>query len=133
MSSDFLKRETSFLVINLIITLVLFGSHWYLLNSFAEGISLYFPVWQIYAFHFIVTTLFYTLINFKYSQGSDQIFQLFMVATFVKMILSIVLLLPLILSDFENKQPDVFNFFIPYFLYLFFEVVMITKFLQKKP
>ena len=36
------------------------------------------------------------------------------------------------LSDFEDKQPDVFNFFIPYFLFLFFEVYSLTRFLQKK-
>lgn len=133
MSKEFAKREVSFLAINLLVTLILFGAHWYLLHAFAPNSDFFFPLWQIYAFHFLITTLFYTLINFKYSRGSDQIFSLFMVATFIKMILSIVFLLPLILSDFENKQPDVFNFFIPYFLYLFFEVVVITKFLQKKP
>ncbi len=132
MSKEFARREASFLITNLLLSLILFGAHWYLLQAFAPGINLFFPLWQIYLFHFIVTTLFYTLINFKNSQGSDQIFMLFMIATFVKMILSIVFLLPLILGDFENKQPDVFNFFIPYFLYLFFEVIMITKFLQKK-
>lgn len=35
------------------------------------------------------------------------------------------------LSDFVKKQPDVFNFFIPYFIYLFLEVFYVTKFLQK--
>jgi hypothetical protein len=49
------------------------------------------------------------------------------------MTVAILFLLPLLLSDFENKQPDVFNFFIPYFLYLFFEVYSVTKFLQKTP
>ena len=34
-------------------------------------------------------------------------------------------------EHFENKQPDVFNFFIPYFVYLFFEVFALSKFLQK--
>jgi hypothetical protein len=47
------------------------------------------------------------------------------------MILAIMFLLPILLSDFENKQPDVFNFFIPYFLFLFFEVFALTRFLQK--
>jgi len=53
--------------------------------------------------------------------------------TLLKMILAIVFLLPVFLSETENKQPDVFNFFIPYFLYLFFEVYSLTTFLQKKP
>jgi len=91
------------------------------------------PLWQIYVFHFVVTTLVYSVINFQYSNGKTEIFNLFLGFTLLKMILAIVFLLPVILSDMEKKQPDVFNFFIPYFLYLFFEVYSLTSFLQKKP
>ena len=133
MTSEFKSRELNFLLQIVVLTIILYGIHSYMLSYFGTDLKLFFPVWQIYVFHFAITTLFYTVINYRYSNGKTEIFNLFMGSTFVKMFLSILFLLPLLLSDFEKKQPDVFNFFIPYFLYLFFEVYSITTFLQKKP
>jgi len=127
----FKKRQITFLIQLVLVTLVLLGTHAYLLSYFATELVFFFPVWHIYVFHFIVTAVFYSIINYKYSSGKKDIFNLFMMMTFLKMILAILFLLPLLLSDFENKQPDVFNFFIPYFMYLFFEVYALTKFLNK--
>ncbi|WP_296342693.1 hypothetical protein [Winogradskyella sp.] len=127
----FKKRQISFLFQLIAVTAVLLGLHMYLLSYFAEKIDFFFPVWHIYVFHFLVTALFYTIINYRFSSGKTNVFNLFMGLTFLKMILAILFLLPLLLSEFENKQPDVFNFFIPYFMYLFFEVYSLTKFLQK--
>ncbi|HLT32997.1 MAG TPA: hypothetical protein VKZ98_04340 [Aquaticitalea sp.] len=133
MNPEFKTRQQSFLFQIVILTLVLWGIHSYLLSYFGEGLILFFPIWQIYVFHFVITTLLYTIINYRYSNGKTDIFNIFMGSTFAKMILAILFLLPLLLSDFEKKQPDVFNFFIPYFLYLFFEVYSITNFLKKTP
>ena len=127
----FKKRQISFLLQLLALTGILFGVHIYLLSYFADKIEFFFPLWHVYAFHLIVTAIFYTLVNYRFSSGKTNIFNLFMGLTFLKMVFAILFLLPLLLSDFENKQPDVFNFFIPYFLYLFFEVYAISKFLQK--
>ncbi|WP_179344660.1 hypothetical protein [Winogradskyella ursingii] len=128
---DFKKRQISFLLQLIGVSAVVFGIHAYLLHYFAQDVDFFFPIWQVYVFHFVVTLLFYSVINYRYSSGKKEVFNLFMVLTFVKMIFAILFLLPLLLSDFENKQPDVFNFFIPYFLYLFFEVFALTRFLQK--
>lgn len=128
---EFKKRQIAFLLQLLGVSVLLFAVHSYLLYHFAKEISFFFPVWQIYGFHLFVTLLFYTVINYRFSSGKKNIFNLFMVLTFLKMLLAILFLLPLFLSDLENKQPDVFNFFIPYFLYLFFEVFALTRFLQK--
>lgn len=133
MNQQFKSRQLSFLIQNIAFSLVLFGIHAYLVSYLAADFNFFFPLWQIYLFHFVVTTVLYTIINYKYSNGKTDIFNIFMVITFLKMTLAILFLLPLLLSDFENKQPDVFNFFIPYFLYLFFEVYSVTQFLQKKP
>jgi len=132
MNAEFKKNQSAFILQAVLVTLLLFAVHFYLLHHFAKTVTLFFPLWQIYVFHFVVTTLLYSVINYRWSSGKKDIFNLFMIVTFFKMILSIVFLLPLILSDFEDKQPDVFNFFIPYFLFLFFEVYSLTRFLQKK-
>lgn len=132
MNAAFKSRQLAFLVQVVVVTLVLLGIHAYLLSHFAKNSNYLIPIWQIYMFHFTVTTLLYSVINFQYSRGKTEIFNLFMGITFLKMILAIVFLLPVLLSDIEKKQPDIFNFFIPYFFYLFFEVYSITRFLQNK-
>lgn len=133
MTADFKKRQLNLLLLITIFTVVLFGIHSYVLSYFGTELNLFFPVWHIYAFLFGVTTLLYTIVNYKFSTGKTDVLLLFMGGTIVKMLLAILFLLPLILSDFENKQPDIFNFFIPYFLYLAFEVYTITRFLEKTP
>lgn len=50
--------------------------------------------------------------------------------TLLKIILSILFLLPLFMSDFESKRADIFNFFASYFIFLFFEILSLTKLLQ---
>lgn len=131
MNKAFKTRQLNFLFQILVLSAVVFGIHGYLLSYFGTELKLFFPIWQIYVFHLGVTTLFYSVINYRFSQGQTDIFVLFMACTLTKMMLAILFLLPLILSDFEKKQPDIFNFFIPYFIYLSFEVYSITKFLQK--
>lgn len=128
---DFKKRQIAFVFQLVGLSVLLFGIHAYLLFHFAKDTTFFFPVWHIYIFHVIVTLIVYTVINYKFSSGMKDVFILFMGMTLFKMLLAILFLLPLILSDFENKVPDVFNFFIPYFLYLFFEVLGLVKFLQK--
>jgi len=129
---EFRKRQIAFLLQLLGVTLVIYGIHAYLLSHFAQDLDFFFPLWHIYLFHVLITIVLYSTINYRYSAGKKDIFNLFMVLTFLKMVLAIIFLLPLLLSDMENKQPDVFNFFIPYFLYLFFEVFALTRFLQKQ-
>jgi hypothetical protein len=128
---EFKKRQLAFLLQLIGISVLLFAVHSYLLHYFAQSDNFFFPIWQIYTFHLLITLVLYTIINYRFSSGKKDIFNLFMVMTFLKMVLAILFLLPVILSDLENKQPDVFNFFIPYFLYLFFEVFALTRFLQK--
>lgn len=132
MNKTFTKRQIIFLVQILTLSLILYGIHRYLLFHFGQDIKLFFPLWQVYTFHFIVTALLFSIMNYRYSSGKTDVFNFFMIITFIKMTFAILFLLPLLLSDFEKKQPDVFNFFIPYFIYLFFEVHSLTKFLQKR-
>ena len=128
----FTKRQVLFLLQLIGLTLLLFISHSYLLHYFSNSNPPFFPVWQIYIFHFFVTTTLYSVVNYRHSFVQKSIFNLFMGMTLLKMIFSIVFLLPLFLSDFESKKLDVVNFFAPYFLFLFFEILSLTKLLQKQ-
>ena len=131
MNPTFLKKQGFFLFQIVFLTIVLYGAHSYILYYFASEKTFFFPLWHIYAFQIMVTFLIYSFLNYKISHGTKQIFNLFMLGTFVKMILSILFLLPLLLMKEIEKQPDVFNFFLAYFFFLFFEVYSLTKILQE--
>jgi hypothetical protein len=130
--NGFLKRQISFLLKLGLLALLLFAVHWWVISNFFNGFEFFFPLWQIYAFHFLTVLILYTVINYKYSQGGAAILNYFLVATILKMLLGIVFLLPLLLSDFQSKRPDVLNFFISYFIFLFFEVYSLNLLLIKK-
>src|SRR5690554_410043 len=89
MNPVFISRQLSFLAQNVAITLVLLGLHSYLLSHFGT-MTYMIPIWQVYVFHFAVTTLVYSVINYQYSRGKTEIFTLFMGFTLLKMILAIV-------------------------------------------
>ena len=128
---EFKKRQVSFLFQLIFLTLFLFVIHSYLHHYFSNSNALFFTIWQGYAFHVFVTTTLYTVINYRYSFGQKVIFNLFMGMTLLKMILLILFLLPLFLSDFEAKRTVIFNFFVPYFFFLFFEIFSLKRLLQK--
>lgn len=131
MNSTFKKRQRTFFLILIVISLALYGLHSLLTANIPGQDSFFYPLWSIYLFHFITVFFVYAMINFKNAQGKKRIFYTFMALTFGKMALAIVFLLPLLFSQIENKQADVFNFFIPYFLFLGIEVYTISSFLRK--
>ncbi|MFS4455281.1 hypothetical protein [Maribacter sp. 2304DJ31-5] len=132
MDTKFDKRQISFFVKLSLTTLILGGVHFYLYYSFFADTLLHFPLWQIYMFNIIAVALLFTVINYRFSRGNKFVFNGFMLGTLVKMILAILFLLPMLLSDIENKKPDVINFFIPYFLFLAFEIYCLTVFLKNE-
>lgn len=130
MSSTFLSRQISFTIQCVLFAVSVFSIHSYLLYYFATKTIFFFPIWHIYLFNFLLTALLYTIINYKYSKDKTTVFNVFMISTLLKMVLVIVFLLPLLMGEVKDKKPDVFNFFIAYFLFLIFEVYSITKFLN---
>ncbi len=101
MNTIFKKRQSSFLLKLLIFALALFAIHSYLVHYFFSE-AIFFPLWQIYTFHCLITFAIYTIINYKHAEGKTQVFNVFMISTLLKMIIAILFLLPLLLSDFEN-------------------------------
>jgi len=128
--NTFSNTQDEFIVQLTFISLVLFGVHSYLAHYFLHTTALFFPLWHIYLFHFFVTIILFSVLNYKYKSGQKNIFNFFMGLTLLKMILAVLFLLPLLVSDFEYKQADVFNFFIPYFLFLSFEIFSVLKILK---
>jgi len=108
---------------------ILYLLHVYLLNSLASELEFVIPLWTTYVFHAIAVLVVYSIINFRFSNGKKEVFNAFILLMLLKMVFMIVFLLPLFLSDAQNKIPDAINFFIPYFIFLAFEVYGIHQFL----
>ncbi len=98
---------------------------------FAE-ISFYYPVYSIYAFHFMTTFILFLFLVFVNVSFFDKTGYAFLATGMLKMMASVVFLIPLIQSDFENKIPDVGAFFIPFFLFLGFETIHSVRLLNTK-
>ncbi len=89
---------------------------------FAET-PFFYSLYSIYAFHFILTFLFFLFLVFVNLTFFDKTGYAFLATGILKMMASVVFLIPLIKSNFEDKIPDVGAFFIPFFLFLLFETI----------
>jgi len=114
----------------LVFSAILFAIHFYIISQFFEG-DLYFPIWIIYVFNAVLVFIVFSVLNYQNKKGSEKMYQLFLGLTLLKMILAIVFLLPLFFGKSDHSQLEVINFFIPYFLFLTFEIFSLNKFLQK--
>lgn len=124
------KTTISFFISLLIFAVLLFGVHFYILSQFFNG-TLYFPIWAIYVFNAVLVLIVFSVLSYKSKRDSSKIYQLFLGLTTSKMVLAVVFLLPLFMGKSEHSQLEIINFFIPYFLFLGFEIFSLNKFLKK--
>jgi cytosine/uracil/thiamine/allantoin permease len=110
---------------------VAFFIHQHIFTSFFDASALLFPLWKIYSFLLLITAALCFVLIRKIWFGNPQIINTFFGLTLLKMFLAIVFLTPLFLSEMENKQPDTFNFFIAYFLFLAVELYLLNALMKK--
>jgi hypothetical protein len=125
-----IKDIGSFLIKLLGFSLLLFFVHYYVLAQFFSG-DLYLPLWAIYCFNSVMVLLVFLILRYYSSEQPANVLKYFLLLTLLKMGLAIVFLLPVFLKKSDHTQLEIFNFFIPYFLFLIFEIMGLTKFLQK--
>ncbi len=122
---DFLKYFLPFLAI-------LFTAQYFVTNQFLANTPFFYSVWSIYIFHaFSVISVFAALVvvNNIYKEYTGFAF---MGATFLQMMAAVVFLIPLIKAKVADPVPDIGAFFIPYFLFLFFETIFAIKIINSK-
>lgn len=126
------KQMSTFLVKWLGFTALVLGVHYYIFETFFAELQVYFPLWSIYLFNAGLVLVVFFIINYQVSRGSTKTYNLFLILTISKMALAIVFLLPLFAGKSEHPIPDVINFFIPYFLFLGFEIFQLNNFFKKQ-
>ena len=120
----------AFIIRLFVFMILLFAIHMYLIFQFFEG-ELFYPIWSIYVFNGLLVFLVYMILNHQTQKGGKNIIYILLILTILKMVLAVVFLLPLFFGKSNHSQLEIFNFFIPYFLLLAFEILSINKFLQK--
>ncbi|ESU29972.1 hypothetical protein FLJC2902T_04570 [Flavobacterium limnosediminis JC2902] len=113
-------------------SVLLFFAQKILVETYFTGITFYYETLSIYLFHFICTLLFFFFLVFVNQTFFDKTGYAFLATGILKMMASVVFLLPLIQSDLDDKKPDVIAFFIPFFLFLLFETIHSVRLLGQK-
>ena len=127
-----MQQFYKFLKLIIPFSIVLFFIQKYTIDSFFQNITFFYSTWSIYLFHLLITLVSYGFLLFVNRTFADKTGFAFMGFSLFKMMAAIVFLIPLIQSDLESQIPDVSAFFIPYFLYLFFETFFAVRLLSKQ-
>ncbi len=114
----------------LALSIVLFFIQNLIVNSLSEEFIFHYPVWKIYVFHFFITFFIFALLYYVGKLIPDYIGFTFMGFILLKMIAALFFLLPLIKMENLSKIPDFTSFFIPYFIFLFLEILLTMKILK---
>lgn len=114
-----------------LVAIILFLIHSFVVMSLGDDTYFYYPVWSIYLFHFVVTALVFGLLSWIGRWMPQYVGYTFMGTILLKMIVSLVFLLPLIKLEEFSKIPDFFSFFIPYFIFLLAEIILTMRILQQ--
>ena len=126
-----MQKFYSFLKYLLPFTVILFVVQNFVTIHFFGLDYFFYSTFNIYLFNFFLTASSYLFLLFVNKNFKDTTGFAFMGVSLVKMMAAVVFLIPLIQSDIKNQIPDVGAFFIPYFLYLFFETFFVIRLLNK--
>jgi hypothetical protein len=124
-------KIVSFLKYLIPFTVLLFVVQYYGTQAWIGNYKLFYSTWSIYVFLFVSTLLLYIFLLFVRKNYPDFTGFTFLGSTFLKMLASVVFLIPLIQSEVVETNLDIAAFFIPYFLFLFFETFFAIRLINK--
>lgn len=127
-----MHRLFSFLKYFIPFSVILFVAQLFISEKLFADTIFFYQTWSIYAFHIIATILVYVFLLFVNKNFSDKTGFAFLATSIIKMMASVVFLIPLIQSDVKDPTIDVAAFFIPYFLFLFFETFFAIRLINNR-
>ncbi len=122
---------TSF-IINLIIFAVFMAGIHYLIYKVLPESQRPAGIIEMHVFLFLLTIFTYVVLVILLKKKTEYMGYGFIGASFVKMIICILFLLPEITNQKPTTYSYIFQFFGLYFVYLGFEVVMLAKVLKNR-
>jgi len=134
MNKNMMKATSfgKFLMLLTIITVILFSIQHFIVTNYLSTMAFYFKTWQIYVFHFVTVAALIFFLLHRSKIKPETIFSTFVILSGLKMLSVIVFLSPLFFSEVASSKQTVIAFFIPYFIYLFFEIWFSLQLLNGK-
>lgn len=126
-----MQRTLNFLKYLLPFSIILYVLQYFLAITLFPETTYYYPLWSVYLFMIIGTTVDYLILLFVNKNLSEYTGNTFMGLGVFKMFAAVLFFIPLIKSDTVNRIPDVAMFFIAYFLFLGFETFKAIQLLKK--
>lgn len=123
--SDFLKGLVP-------LSLILFLAQYFFVEHLKETYPFFYSTISIYLFHFFVSIGIFIFLILVRRNAPNFTGYAFLALSFLKMLICVLFLVPLIKMEDVNKIPDVIAFFIPFFLILFWETFSASKLLAKE-
>ncbi|MDD3004364.1 hypothetical protein [Flavobacterium sp.] len=111
--------------------IILFAIQLLVTQQFFADILFYYSTWSIYLFQVILTLAAHSFLLFVHKNFPEKAGFTFMGMGVIKMMACVVFLIPLIQSETLSRIPDIAAFFIPYFMFLFFETIFAVRLINK--
>ena len=126
-----MNRVVDFLKFFVPFSIVLFATQYFVMQSLSESLDFFYKPWNIYTFNIVATFLVYLFLIFVNNNFPTYTGFAFLGASLFRMMAAVVFLIPLIKAGVKDPIVDVSAFFIPYFLFLFFETYFAIRLINK--
>ncbi|KIA98036.1 membrane protein [Flavobacterium sp. KMS] len=126
-----MNRTVDFLKYFIPFSIVLFATQYFIMQSLSEKLVFFYSAWSIYIFNILATFLVYLFLIFVNKNFPTYTGFAFLGASFFRMMLAIIFLIPLIKAHVKDPIIDLGTFFIPYFLFLLFETYFTVRLINK--
>ena len=121
-----MNKTTDFLKYFIPFSILLF-----VMQFLADKFVFMYSAWSIYLFNIVATFLVYLFLIFVNNNFVNYTGFAFIGASFFRMMLAIIFLIPLINGEVKSPIVDLGTFFIPYFLFLLFETYFTIRLINK--
>jgi len=128
-----MKKDFLFILKTLIpLAIISFFLHKFIISNYINYNSAFYKIESIYIFHLLVTLIICLSLTLVKNSFYDKTGFAFMALSVLKMLVSILFLLPLIQQENGIPMLDIATFFIPYFIFLFYEIVFSVSLLKSE-
>jgi len=104
----------------------------YLQSNVFDQHDLYFSVFATTSFLYISSTIVCLTTLYVNKKFSDKVGFAFLGLSILKMLTTVIFLIPFLRSEIENKTPTILFFFVPYFIVLLVETIAVVRLIGEK-
>jgi hypothetical protein len=127
-----MNKLLDFLKVFIPFSILLLGTQYIVIASWFENVDFFYQMGSVYAFNIISALIIYIFLIFVHRTFPEKTGFAFLAGGILKMMAVLIFLMPLINADVKDPIPDMAAFFIPYFLFLFFETFLAVRLINQR-